>query len=248
MLNQATLEKMHAMKMPAMAEAFEHQLRSTENGLEFDERIGMMIDSEWESRQHRRLTRRLQLAKLRYKASLEDIDFKTKRGLDRKVVTALSSCDWIRESRNLIISGPTGVGKTYLACAIAERACRSGLSAWYLRLPRLLHELAVSRGDGSYGRLLTKLTKTNLLIIDDWLLSPLKENERRDLLEVVEDRYERTATLVTTQLPVASWHEALGEPTHADAICDRLIHCAHRIELKGPSMRRIRAEKATLSK
>ena len=240
MLNQPTLEKMHAMKMSAMADAFERQLQSN-NKLTIDESVGMMVDAEWERRQQRRLSRRLQVAKLRYSASVEDLDFKARRGMDRRVVMALAKGDWIRQHRNLIITGPTGVGKTYLACAFAEMACRSGLTACYVRLPRLLHDLAVSRGDGTYTRLLAKLTKTQVLVIDDWLLSPIKDAERRDILEVVEERYERTSTLVTSQLPVAAWHKTFDEPTHADAICDRLVHGAHRIELKGPSMRKLRA-------
>jgi DNA replication protein DnaC len=153
------------------------------------------------------------------------------------VVLALATCGWIRDHHNVFVVGPTGIGKSFLACAFAERACRSGFSAYYVRAPRLLHDLSVARGDGSYGRLLAKLAKIDLLAIDDWLLSPLKDAERRDLLEVVEDRYQHGSTLIATQLPVDSWHQAIGDAGLADAICDRLIHCAHRLELKGPSMR-----------
>jgi DNA replication protein DnaC len=238
MLKQETLDKMHAMKMHATAEAFEHQLGSNQwADLSFEDRVGMLVDAEWTSREQRKLSRRLQAARLRYPASLEDVDFKAPRGLDRQVVLGLASCGWIREHQNVILVGSTGIGKSYLACALAERACRSGYSACYVRAPRLLQDLAVARGDGSYGRLLAKIAKTDLLAIDDWMLHPLKDSERRDLLEVIEDRYGRTSTLVATQIPVKSWHEAVGEPTLADAICDRLIHGAHRIELKGSSMR-----------
>jgi DNA replication protein DnaC len=242
MLNQATLDKMQAMKMSAMADAFQKQRESSQFAeLSFEERLGMLIDTEWTAREQRKLSRRLKGAKLRYQASLEDIDFKTPRGLNRQVVLSLGSCAWIGEHHNLVITGPTGTGKTYLASAFAERACRSGFTAHYVRAPRLLHDLAVARVDGSYGRVLVKLAKTDLLAIDDWLIAGLKDQERRDLLEIIEDRAERSSTLVATQLPVKAWHEAIGEPTLADAICDRLVHRAHRIELKGTSLRERRS-------
>lgn len=249
MLKQETLDKLRAMKLHATAEAFEQQLGSTQWAeLSFEDRIGLLVDAEWTSREQRKLARRLQVARLRYPASLEDVDFKTPRGLDRQVMLALGNCGWIREHQNVILVGSTGIGKSFLACALVERACRSGYSAVYVRAPRLLGDLAVARGDGSYGRLLAKLAKTDLLAIDDWLLHPLKDPERRDLLEVVEERYGRSSTLLATQIPVKAWHEAIGEPTLADAICDRLIHGAHRIELKGPSMRDPRTTNSRTSK
>jgi len=238
MLTQATLDKMNAMKMFGLAEAFERQLTSPQmSELSFEERVGMMIDAEHAGREQRQLARRLLSAKLRHQASLEQVDLKAHRGLDRQVVLSLGSCSWINDRHNLLISGPTGVGKSFLACAFAERSCRSGYSALYVRAPQLYQDLAVSRADASYGRLLARLTRTQLLVIDDWGLAPLKDTERRDLLEVVEDRYERASTLITSQLPVKAWHEAIGEATLADAICDRLVHCAYKIELKGPSLR-----------
>jgi DNA replication protein DnaC len=245
MLTQPTLDRMNAMKMFFMVDAFQRQLTSSQSGaLSFEERLGLLIDAEWSGREQRKLDQRLKGARLRHAASLEDVDFKAHRGLNRDLVLSLGRGDWIRERQNLLLTGPTGVGKSYLACAFAERACRSGFTALYLRAPRLYQELAVARGDGSYGRLLARLTRTQLLLIDDWGLAPLKDQERRDLLEVVEDRYERASTLITSQLPVKSWHEVIGDATLADAICDRLVHCAHSIELKGPSLREAKAKPA----
>jgi DNA replication protein DnaC len=241
-LTQPTIDKMHTMKMTSLAEAFERQLHSPEFAqLSFEERVGMMIDAEHDAREQRKLTRRLQWARLRHQASLEDVDWHAPRGLDRQVVLSLGRCGWIRDHQNLLMTGPTGVGKSWLACAFAERACRQGHSATYVRAPRLHHDLAVARGDGSYGRMLARLAKTELLVLDDFALTPLKDQERRDLLEILEDRHERASTLVTSQLPVKQWHEAIGEATLADAICDRLIHGAHKIELKGPSLREAKA-------
>ena len=243
MLTQATIDKMHAMKMGALAETFERLRRSPQFAqMSFEERVGMMIDAEHDAREQRKLTRRLQSARLRHQASLEDVDWQSPRGLDRQVVLTLGRCAWIRDHLNLLITGPTGVGKSWLACAFAERACRTGHSAHYARAPRLHHDLVVARADGSYGRMLARLAKTQLLVIDDFALTPLSDQERRDLLEILEDRHERASTLITSQLPVKAWHEAIGEPTLADAICDRLIHAAHKIELKGPSLRDSKAK------
>ena len=238
MLNEATLDKMQAMKMADMAEAFTQQLRSSDySELSFEERVGLMIDCEWTAREQRKLSRRLRAAKLRYPASLEDVDFQAPRKLKRQQVLALGSCSWIQERHNLILTGPTGIGKSYLACAFVERACRKGFNAHYVRTPRLLHQLAVGRGDGSYSRLLARLARLHLLAIDDWLLAPLKPAERHDLLEVIEDRSEGASTLIASQLPVEDWHTVIGDPNQADAICDRLLHHAHRIDLQGRSMR-----------
>ncbi len=239
MLTQQTLEKMNAMKMSAMAEALEQQLGSPDHAeLNFEERLGLLIDTEWTAREQRKLSRRLRSAKLRYPASLENVDFQHARDLKRSQVLALGSCSWIQAHHNLLITGPTGIGKSFLSCAFVERACRRGFTARYVRMPRLLHELAVSRGDGSYTRLLTRLAKLDLLAIDDWLLAPLRDSERRDLVEVIEDRTERASTLIASQLPATDWHAVIGDPNQADALCDRLLHNAHRIPLKGASMRR----------
>lgn len=241
MLNHVTLDKIRTMKLTGMADMLDRQMRSGDHAaLTFEDRLGMLVDAEWDAREGRKLTRRLQTARLRYPASIEDLDYATPRGLDRQVILALATGHWIHEHQGLLVTGPTGIGKSYLTCAFVERACRSGYTARYVRMPRLLQELAVSRGDGTYGKALVRLAKLDLLAIDDWLLAPLKDPERRDLLEVIEDRYDRSSTLIATQLPLKSWHEAIGEASLADAICDRLVHGAHTITLKGPSMRQIR--------
>ncbi len=246
MLTQQTLDKMNAMKLSGMAGAFQHQLSSGEHTrLSFEERLGLLIDDEWTAREQRKLTRRLRSAKLRYAASLEDVNFKHPRGLDRQQVLSLGSCSWIQSRHNLLITGPTGIGKSYLACAFVERACRRGYSAAYLRLPRLLQHLAVARGDGSYERVLARLARLELLAIDDWLLAPLRDGERRDLIEVIEDRAERASTLISGQLATKDWHAVIGDPNLADSICDRLLHNAHRIELKGPTIRNTRTTPKT---
>ena len=238
MLIEQTLEKLDAMRLIGMADALRQQCASAQHTqLSFDERTGLLVDAEWLVREQRKLKTRLHAAKLRYPASLEDVNFKHPRGLDRQVVLSLANCSFVENRHNLVITGPTGIGKSYLACAFVERACRRGHKAAYLRLPRLLQQLAVGRGDGSYARILERLTRFDLLAIDDWLLAPLHDSERRDLVEVIEDRSERASTLIASQLPTKDWHASIGDPNLADAICDRLLHNAHRIALKGPTMR-----------
>ncbi len=247
MLTEQITEKMNAMKLFGLAEAFDHQRTSSDyDELAFAERVGLMVDAEWSAREQRKLLRRLRAAKLRYpSASIEGIDFAAPRKLNRQQVLSLGQCTWISQRHNLLVIGPTGIGKSFLACAFVERACRRDRSAHYVRLPRLLHTLAVARADGSYGRVLAKLAKFDLLALDDWLIAPLKDPERRDLIEIIEDRAERASTLIASQLPVTDWHAVIGDPNTADALCDRLLHNAHRIELKGHSMRKTKTAPKT---
>ena len=240
MLTEQTVDKLNAMKLGAMADAFQKQLDTEEAAaLSFEERLGLLVDTEWTAREQRKLERRLRTARLRYPATLEAVDFTHARRLNRQQILTLGACAWVAERHNVIVTGPCGIGKSFLACAFVERACRRGFAARYVRMPRaLLHELAVGRGDGSYIRLLARRAQLDLLAIDDWMLEPLRDPERRDLTEVIEDRAERASTLIASQLPVTDWHAVIGDPNQADAICDRLLHDAHRIELKGRSMRR----------
>jgi DNA replication protein DnaC len=228
------------MKMHAMADTWlEHQRDPQMNSLDFDERFGLLIDAESLARENRRLTRRLQEARLRITtACIEDIEHRNGRGLTKSVSRQLASCAWIVAHQNLTIVGATGTGKTYVACALAQQACRKGYRATYRRATRLFHELMLARADGSYARLLSHLNRLDLLVIDDFGLASMGEQERQDLLEILEDRYDMRSTIIASQLPVENWHEQLGDPTVADAILDRVLHNAHRVVLQGPSRRK----------
>src|ERR671930_562665 len=243
MLNHPTLDKLLALKLTGMAKALNEQMALPESqALSFEERLGLLVDREMTVRSDRRLTTRLRQAKLRLSASLEDLDYRHPRGLDKALMLRLASCQWVHERHNVLLTGPTGIGKTWLSCALGHKACREGLTALYLRLPRFLQELPIAKGDGRYGKVLTTLAKTDLLILDDWGLAPPSDENRRDLLEIVEDRHDCRATLVTSQLPVEHWHEALGDPTLAEAILDRLVHNAYKVTLQGESMRKRHAQ------
>lgn len=242
MLTHPTLDKLQALRLSGMLKALSEQMHMADiSDLSFEERLGLLVDREMTERHDRRLTTRLRQAKLRLRATIEDIDYRHPRGLDTSLMLSLASCQWVKDRRNVLITGPTGIGKTWMACALGHKACREGYTVLYLRLPRLLQELPMAKGDGRYPKLMASLAKTDMLIIDDWGLAQLNDDHRRDLLEVLEDRYGRRSTLVTSQLPLEHWHEAIGNPTLADAILDRLIHNAYKITLKGESMRKQRA-------
>jgi DNA replication protein DnaC len=239
MLIEPTLDRLHELGLTGMAQALAEQLAVPDiQSLSFEDRLALLLERETSERDNRRLRRLLQLAKLRLDASVEDIDFRSPRGLDKSVVLRLAGCDWVRQHQVVLITGATGTGKSYLACALAQAACRHGLSTRYYRLSRLLDELTLAKADGSYPKFLDRLLRTQLLALDDYGMAPLNDAQRRDLLEVLDDRYGRRATLVTSQLPLEHWHDVIGDPTFGDAILDRLVHHAHRITLKGPSMRK----------
>lgn len=245
MLTQPTLDKLVAMRLRGMAEAFREQQQSADSQrLSFEERLGLLIDRQWDWRQNRALERRLRNGRLQGPACVEDIDFRTPRGLDRQLVRSLTAESvWVREHQNLFLIGPTGIGKTWLARAFAQKACRDGYTALFHKATELFRTLAVARADGTHSKLLYHLGRVDLLIVDDFCMAPMTEAERRDFLDICDSRYQARSTMLTSQLPVTNWHARIGDPTTADSILDRLVHNAHRIELQGESLRKKRGPK-----
>jgi len=239
MLAQHTLQTLRRLKLTGMADALEQQLAQPQtHELSFEERIGLLVDRELTSRDNRRLTRLLRAAKLKHPACVEDINYRHPRGLQRAQLASLVTSDWVRQRHSLLIVGPTGCGKTWLACALGNAACRQGLSVMYLRATRLLDDLRIAHADGSYSKKLAHLAKLDLLILDDWGLQKLTHAQAQDLLEVIDDRHGARSLLITSQIPIEHWHDTLGDPTLADAILDRVCHSAHKLLLTGESMRK----------
>ena len=246
MLTQQTLQTLRDLRLTGMADAYEMQLRDPDvQALSCDERLGLLADQEWSRRQSRRLARRLQEAKLPLNATIEDIDYTIPRGLERALIRTLAEGRWLQEHLCVLISGPTGAGKTFLASALGNAACRQGFTARYYRLSRLLADLGIAKADGSYPRLLARLAKTDLLLVDEWGLAPLTSADARELLEVIDDRCTTRSTLIASQLPADAWHGTIPDPSLADAVLDRIVHTAHKIALRGESMRKLRAKKVS---
>ncbi|MCP4645511.1 MAG: ATP-binding protein [bacterium] len=249
MLIHPTLDKLRELRLTGMQKALIEQMDLPDrDALTFDERFGLLVDCEYTDRENRRLKTRLKRARLRQAATIEDIDYRHPRGLDKSLMLCLAGCDWIRQHHNVILTGPTGAGKSYLACALGNKACREGYPVLYFRIARLFQDLAIAKVDGRYDKLLRALARAQLLVLDDWGTAPLTDEQRRDLFEVMEDRYDRGSTLIAAQLPVKHWHETIGDPTLADAILDRLIHNAYTITLKGESMRKRKTKDLTTTK
>jgi DNA replication protein DnaC len=239
MLTHPTLDKLQSLRFYGMLKALQEQMQMTDiDQLAFEERLGLLVDREMTERENRRYKNRLSKARLRQQACLEDVDLHQKRGLDKALIMQLATCQWVKEAGNVLIIGPTGVGKTYLACALAHKACQQGYAAIYFRMPRLLQELEIAKADGRYAKILKNIAKADMLLIDDWGLQKFAKEQSHDLLEILEDRHSLKSTLITSQLPVNHWHEIIADPTLADAILDRLVHNAYRINLKGESMRK----------
>src|SRR5215831_17242512 len=241
MLNQQTIEKLHVMKLHGMADAFHTQLETTDaSQLGFEERFALLVDQQWLWKENRALARRLRFAHLKERGVIEDIDYQHPRGLDRNLMRTLASSEWVRQHHNLLLLGPTGIGKSWLGCALAQKACRDGFSVLHRRTSELFRDLAVAHADGSIGRLLVRLSKVDVLLLDDFAMAPLKDTERSEFLEICDDRYQRRSLILTSQMPLAHWHEQIGDPTIADSILDRLVHNSYRIELNGESIRKKR--------
>jgi DNA replication protein DnaC len=239
MLSHPTLDKLQSLRLSGMYQALMEQMSMPDiDELNFEERLGLLVDRELTARDDRRLTTRLHKAKLRQAACIEDIDYRHPRGLDKALMMRVATCQWVREHHNLLMTGPTGIGTTWLACALGHQACRDGYSVLSLRLPRLLQEMPTAKGDGRYAKVMAALAKTDLIILDDWGLAQFDDASRHDVLELLEDRHGRRATIVTSQFPIEHWHEAIGNPTLADAILDRLVHTAYKLSLKGDPMRK----------
>lgn len=245
MLNQQTLHKLYVMRLNGMADAFQQQLEQPDLAtLSFEERFGMLVDRQWSWKEERALARRLRSSRLKSTASVEDIDYQTPRGLDRALIRSLAAeSEWVKQHQNIFLIGATGLGKSWLAAALAHKACRDGYTVYHARAAQLFRELALAHADGGFSRLLRRLEQTDVLVIDDFCMAPLAETERRDLLEICDDRYQTRSTILTSQVPVANWHAQIGDPTVADSVLDRLVHNAQRIELKGESIRKKRGGK-----
>jgi DNA replication protein DnaC len=244
MLNEPTIEKLQGMKLYGMADGFRGQLESAEfHPLSFEERFALLVDQQWLWKQNRAFERRLQAAKLKQKAVIEDINYQHPRGLDRKLVRSLASSEWVRQKLNIVFTGPTGVGKSWIGCALAQKACRDGFSVLHKKISELFRELATAQVDGSIGRMLVRLAQIDVLLLDDFAMAPLKDSQRRDFLEICDDRYQRRSLILTSQMPISHWHEQIGDPTVADSILDRILHNAYRIELKGESLRKEQGRK-----
>jgi DNA replication protein DnaC len=240
-MRKVNIDRLYELRLHGMREALRQQTDSgAADGLPFDERLGLLIEAEDAWRLSQRIHIRIKKAKIRQNARLEELDYRAARNIDKGALEALASCRWLREKRNVILVGPAGVGKTFLSSALTLRACEEGFSARYFRAPRLLHDLDIARADGTYRNKLASLARIDLVVFDDWLIAPLQDAHRRDLLEILDDRYDARSTMIASQLPVELWHQAIGDPTLADAILDRLVHNAYRLEPKGESMRKAR--------